>query len=301
MIASSVGATRSRGRAIVQLTAGRTHGAITRLMSPGDLGELVKPFVFLDYFEAPSSGGPQMARSSPLRHRDPHDAAQGERRLSGPRPESRGSCAREASSGCRQAAECGTEAICDRASPFEATSCGSRCPRPSSRSPRSSQYLDPEAIESDGRVRVPPCSAATASLRSPIADVSRLSRTSATVRGCRTGEAWRLPAGRGCNASLGFAVNDGKLHVAGTVVSRDGWRCSRGRRRRCAGGPRRGADGVRRRLRGQASAPARVRLLLGGTRASRRSPSGKRESGSRSRPPCEPKQGNGCVLRRSRT
>ncbi|HTB73229.1 MAG TPA: hypothetical protein VK762_08285 [Polyangiaceae bacterium] len=61
MIASSIGSARSRGRSIVQLTAGHTHGPITRLMSPGDLGELVKPFVFLDYFEAPSTGGPQMA------------------------------------------------------------------------------------------------------------------------------------------------------------------------------------------------------------------------------------------------
>ena len=26
-------------------------GPITRLMSPGDLGELIKPFVFLDLFE----------------------------------------------------------------------------------------------------------------------------------------------------------------------------------------------------------------------------------------------------------
>ncbi|CAN5925007.1 hypothetical protein BH11MYX4_BH11MYX4_01350 [soil metagenome] len=29
-------------------------------MSPGDLGELVKPFVFLDYFDAPTSGAPPM-------------------------------------------------------------------------------------------------------------------------------------------------------------------------------------------------------------------------------------------------
>lgn len=42
-------------RAIVHRTRGDTHGPITRLMSPSDLGELVKPFVFLDLFEiAPS-------------------------------------------------------------------------------------------------------------------------------------------------------------------------------------------------------------------------------------------------------
>ena len=37
----------SRGRRVVARTAGRGHGPITRLMSPGDLGEQLKPFVFL--------------------------------------------------------------------------------------------------------------------------------------------------------------------------------------------------------------------------------------------------------------
>ena len=46
---------RSRGRGLLHRTAGHTHGPITRLMSPGDLGERVKPFVFLDYFELPES------------------------------------------------------------------------------------------------------------------------------------------------------------------------------------------------------------------------------------------------------
>jgi redox-sensitive bicupin YhaK (pirin superfamily) len=39
-------------RHIVHRTRGRGHGPITRLMSPSDLGEIVKPFVFLDLFEA---------------------------------------------------------------------------------------------------------------------------------------------------------------------------------------------------------------------------------------------------------
>src|SRR6202171_615730 len=38
-------------RAIVQRTRGHSHGPITRLVSPSDLGELIKPFVFLDYFD----------------------------------------------------------------------------------------------------------------------------------------------------------------------------------------------------------------------------------------------------------
>ncbi|MDX9674205.1 MULTISPECIES: pirin family protein [unclassified Pseudomonas] len=42
-------------RAISYRTTGSGHGAIVRLMSPGDLGHRVKPFVFLDLFEGESS------------------------------------------------------------------------------------------------------------------------------------------------------------------------------------------------------------------------------------------------------
>jgi redox-sensitive bicupin YhaK (pirin superfamily) len=47
-------------RAIVRRTRGRTHGPITRLMSPSDFGEILKPFVFLDLFdhEGPPFNGP---------------------------------------------------------------------------------------------------------------------------------------------------------------------------------------------------------------------------------------------------
>lgn len=43
--------TEDRVRAIVYRTRGSKHGPITRLVSPGDLGELIKPFVFLDLFD----------------------------------------------------------------------------------------------------------------------------------------------------------------------------------------------------------------------------------------------------------
>ena len=42
----------SKARAIVQRTRGRTHGPVTRLMSPSDFGKLLKPFVFLDLFDS---------------------------------------------------------------------------------------------------------------------------------------------------------------------------------------------------------------------------------------------------------
>lgn len=42
----------ARPRPIQYRTRGKGHGPITRLMSPGDLGQALKPFVFLDLFEA---------------------------------------------------------------------------------------------------------------------------------------------------------------------------------------------------------------------------------------------------------
>ena len=42
---------RTATRRIANKTHGTTHGMITRLMSPGDLGQVVKPFVFLDLFD----------------------------------------------------------------------------------------------------------------------------------------------------------------------------------------------------------------------------------------------------------
>jgi redox-sensitive bicupin YhaK (pirin superfamily) len=41
-------------RRVALRTAGVRHGAITRLMSPGDLGRVIKPFVFLDDFAIPA-------------------------------------------------------------------------------------------------------------------------------------------------------------------------------------------------------------------------------------------------------
>lgn len=50
---------RSTSRRIVHRTRGSSHGPITRLVSPSDLGRLIKPFVFLDYFNVPPGSGPR--------------------------------------------------------------------------------------------------------------------------------------------------------------------------------------------------------------------------------------------------
>ena len=41
----------SPARRVAQLTRGRAHGAVTRLVSPSNLGKVLKPFVFLDLFD----------------------------------------------------------------------------------------------------------------------------------------------------------------------------------------------------------------------------------------------------------
>src|SRR5258705_10629042 len=41
----------SMERPIALRIRGRTHRPVTRLMSPSDFGELLKPFVFLDLFD----------------------------------------------------------------------------------------------------------------------------------------------------------------------------------------------------------------------------------------------------------
>jgi redox-sensitive bicupin YhaK (pirin superfamily) len=41
----------ARARRVAYRTRGQSHGPITRLVSPGDVGQMIKPFVFLDYFD----------------------------------------------------------------------------------------------------------------------------------------------------------------------------------------------------------------------------------------------------------
>lgn len=42
---------KEKEREIVLRTRGSSHGPITRLVSPSDLDQAIKPFVFLDYFD----------------------------------------------------------------------------------------------------------------------------------------------------------------------------------------------------------------------------------------------------------
>src|SRR5258707_6490996 len=46
-------------RQIALRSRGHSHGGLTRLVSPGDIGERIKPFVFLDYFDADPAAAPK--------------------------------------------------------------------------------------------------------------------------------------------------------------------------------------------------------------------------------------------------
>ena len=45
---SSLAKAATQARRVTYRTRGNSHGPITRLVSPSDVGELIKPFVFLD-------------------------------------------------------------------------------------------------------------------------------------------------------------------------------------------------------------------------------------------------------------
>jgi redox-sensitive bicupin YhaK (pirin superfamily) len=49
-------AARATPRSIAYRTRGGAHGPVTRLVSPSDVGALIKPFVFLDFFSAEPRG-----------------------------------------------------------------------------------------------------------------------------------------------------------------------------------------------------------------------------------------------------
>jgi redox-sensitive bicupin YhaK (pirin superfamily) len=55
---SAVLKARTAPRAIVLRTRGSRHGPITRLANPSDVGELIKPFVFLDLFDISAAAAP---------------------------------------------------------------------------------------------------------------------------------------------------------------------------------------------------------------------------------------------------
>ena len=123
--------TRSSQRQIAARTRGDSHGPITRLMSPSDFGQLLKPFVFLDLFD--DKGAPlralgstriQASRRSPTLSR-----AVSAMKTPTAQP---ACCLPAASSGCEPAAAYGMAAAQANRDERVAFSFGSPCRRSSS-------------------------------------------------------------------------------------------------------------------------------------------------------------------------
>jgi redox-sensitive bicupin YhaK (pirin superfamily) len=213
MIASSISAVRSRTRGVVRLTSGNTHGPITRLMSPGDLGELVKPFVFLDYFEMASFGGPRLADH-------PHSGIATHTTLLQGSVDYRDSTGKSGrlSPGSIEWMQAGggvwhggAPAPGERVRGYQLWVA---LPASLEQRPALSQYLPPIAIATDGRVRV--LLGSHGNLRSSIADVSPMTYLHVQLQ---DGETWRYEPPTLHDVAW-LAVNEGKLHVAGAVIAR---------------------------------------------------------------------------------
>ena len=114
-------------RAIAQRTQGRAHGPMTRLMSPSDFGEILKPFVFLDLFDhegAPFNGAlhPHSGIATltyviegAVSYIDPDNVQV--------------SCPPAALNGCRRDVACGMAAVSTRQAGHAGFSSGSPCRR----------------------------------------------------------------------------------------------------------------------------------------------------------------------------
>jgi len=204
----------SRARSIVLRTKGHTHGFITRLMSPGDLGELVKPFVFLDYFHAENFTGPGMAvhphsgiatHTTLLSGRSTYEDSTGK---SGVLPEQSVEWM-QAGGGVWHG---GKPVAGDTIRGYQLWIA---LPQSLEHAPAESHYIDPESIEGDAHIRV--LLGAYGALKSPIPYHEPL--TYLHVR-LADGERWRFSPPQGHDVAW-VATHRGKLQVAGVTLERE--------------------------------------------------------------------------------
>ena len=214
MIASSTHSTRGRVRRVSHRTAGRTQGPMTRLMSPGDLGELLKPFVFLDYFQINRFDGPGMADH-------PHSGLATHTTLLQGSFEYRDSTGKSGvlRPGSVEWMQAGG-GVWHGGSPRRGEAVRGyqlwvALPPALEHAPARSEYVDAADIEGDGRVRV--LLGRHGSVQSRVAEPSPM--TYLHVR-LQDGERWNYQPSTDHDVAW-LAVNEGKLHVAGAVLHRE--------------------------------------------------------------------------------
>ncbi len=200
-------------RKILYRTKGKSHGGITRLVSPSDIGELIKPFVFLDLFKLKSSG-PSMGMhphsgiatvtvifSGNMDYRETTDH-QGTLGAGGVEWMSAGG-------GVWHGGNAGD------AGHVEGFQLWLALPEADENSPAQSQYMAPEEIQSEGPARI---------ILGSYGKAKSKIRTSASINylhvRLRDGERWRYQPPTGHTVAW-VSNSSGKLRVAGTVLEKD--------------------------------------------------------------------------------
>ena len=201
-------------RSIALRTRGTRQGPITRLMSPGDLGEIVKPFVFLDLFEVGSFEGPGFAPH-------PHSGIatlttflEGSMTYADSSGKS-GSLSEGSVEWMRAGAGVWHAGKPTPGSAIRGYQLWLALPPELELEPPESIYLDATRIESDGPVRV--LLGTYAGKTSPI--VLPLAITYLHVR-LRDGERWTFQPEPDHDVAW-LALNSGKLHTSGAVLERE--------------------------------------------------------------------------------
>jgi redox-sensitive bicupin YhaK (pirin superfamily) len=140
-------------RRIALRSNGRRHGPITRLVSPSDIGELIKPFVFLDHFEI-------VPRPQPLFGIHPHSG------IATLTVVLRGSLVYEDTTGKTGTVETGGlewmkagngvwhDGGATLGEPLRGFQLWVALPSSDENAPPESQYIAPDAVQEDGPVRV---------------------------------------------------------------------------------------------------------------------------------------------------
>ncbi len=200
-------------RSIIHRSRGAAHGPITRLVSPSDIGELIKPFIFLDYIDVELREGfgfgfhPHSGIAT-LTHQFEADVAYED--TSGQKGLVKANGIEWMSAG--GVWHQGSPVNAPRANGFQLWVA---LPPGIEDGAAQGQYVPPEQVQEDGPVRVLLGSFGAA--RSPIAAPSPIDYFRVQLR---AGEHWRYTPPAGYTVAWAFA-HRGEVAVAGTRVARE--------------------------------------------------------------------------------
>jgi redox-sensitive bicupin YhaK (pirin superfamily) len=203
-------ALNAKPRRIVASTRGRRHGPITRLVSPSDLGELIKPFVFLDHAEVPWT-------PEPMGSIHPHSG------IATLTTVLRGGLAYEDTTGKHGEVLAGGlewmkagngvwhDGAALRGEALRAYQLWIALPAAEENAPPESQYIAPKAVQEDGPVRV--ILGRFGRARSPIRAPAGINYFHVRLN---DGQRWRYTPPEGHSVAW-LAIDEGQLHAPETI------------------------------------------------------------------------------------